>query len=114
MKYGKIAQIQNIIRWLKNYQETGYRLCDVNHRSSDKQIQERENKLRADNFQHPENIEYLIDELEQIIIDYHEGMALENIQLEWEAIRPKLTNIFHEDRVLPEIIVEKIPNLQRV
>lgn len=76
---------------------------------SDKQIRERERKLRADDFQPSENIESLIDELKHVFADYHEGMTLDNVQLEWEDIRPKLNQIFHEDRVLPEIIVEKIP-----
>jgi hypothetical protein len=109
LKYGTIAQLRNIIRWLQNYQSTGYRLCDVTPRTSDEQIQARERKLRADDFQPPENVEDLIDELRHIVADYHEGMTLDGIQSEWEAIRPRLKQVFHEARVLPEIIVEKIP-----
>lgn len=108
LKYGKIAQIKNIIRWLQNYQKTGYRLCDVTERTSDKQIQERERKLRADPFQPPQNVEHLIDRLKQIVKDYHEGISQEGIQQEWNNTRPQLKQIFHEERVLPRLIVEKI------
>jgi hypothetical protein len=110
MKYGKIAQLRNILRWLRNYQVTGYRLCDVSPSLSDEQIRERERKIRADNFNAPENIDVLINELESIVIDYETGMELDQIQLIWNLLRPKLISIFHEKRVLPEILVERIPS----
>jgi len=110
MKYGKTAQLRNILRWLNNYQDTGYRLCDVNTSQSDDQIRERERKLRSDNFQAPENIDVLINDLESIVIEYETGMELDQIQLEWNLLRPRLTSIFHEKRVLPEILVKQIPS----
>lgn len=110
MKYGKIAQLRNILQWLYNYQDTGYRLCDVNASTSDDQVRERERKLRADNFQAPENYDVLINDLESIVIEYETGMELDQIQMEWNLLRPRLTSIFHEKRVLPEILVKKIPS----
>lgn len=109
IKYGKIAQLRNIIRWLQNYQNTGYRLCDVTPRTSDEQIRKRERKLRADTFNPPDDIENLINELQTVVYDYYEGMSLDKIQQEWNAIRPRLKTIFHEERVLPELIVKRIP-----
>jgi len=109
MKYGTMAQLRNIIRWLQNYQETGYRLCDVTPEMSDKQIQEHERKLRADSFVPPKNVESLIEELQHILHGYHEGMTLEEIQSEWKVIKPRLKQIFHEERVLPELILDRIP-----
>jgi len=109
VKYGKIAQVRNTIRWLKNYQETGYRLCDVTPQMSDKQIQESERKLRADDFNPPENIEGLIGELENIVAEHHEGTTLDVIKYEWKVVRSKLKQIFHEGRILPELLAETIP-----
>jgi len=110
MKYGKIAQLRNILRWLQNYHDTGCRLCVVSPSLSDEQIRERERKLRADNFNAPENVDVLIDELESIVIDYEIGMELDQIQLEWNLLRPKLTSIFHEKRVLPKFLVKRLPS----
>ena len=109
VKYGKLSQIKNITRWLQNYQNTGYRLCDLTPRTSDEQIRKREKKLRADNFNPPSDVSNLINELQTIVRDYHEGISLEKIQQEWNTIRPKLLTIFHDKRVLPELIVKKIP-----
>jgi len=109
LKYGKIAQLNNILRWLYNYQETSYRFCDVTTSISDEQIHEREKKLRAENFNAPKNVDILINELENFIIEYQSGMNLEQIQFEWDLLRPKLTSIFHEKRVLPEILVKRMP-----
>ena len=40
-------------------------------------LKKRERKLRADNFNSPDDVENLIDELESIVHDYNEGMSLE-------------------------------------
>jgi len=77
---------------------------------SDRDIREQERKLRADDFHPPEDVEDLIQELEGIVADYHEGMTLVEIQSEWNAARPRLKRIFHEQRTLPEFIVERIPS----
>ena len=52
----------------------------------------------------------LINDLESIVIEYETGMELDQIQLEWNLLRPRLTSIFHEKRVLPEILVKQIPS----
>jgi hypothetical protein len=110
MKYGKIAQLRNILKSLKNYQNTGYLFSDVIPTLSDEQIREHEKKLRADNFSAPENVDILITELDNIISEYETGIDLEQIQYEWDLVRLKLINIFNEERVLPEILVNQIPS----
>ena len=109
MKWGKIEQLKNIVRWLENYQQSGL-FYDVDE-YSDKQIREMEKKMRSDVFQPPEaeQIEYLIEEIKHIVADYHEGIKLDQVQIEWDIIRPKLLPIFHEERVLPQVIVENSP-----
>ena len=106
----KNNSLKNILRWLTNYQETGYQFCDVTPSTTDEQIRNHERKIRADNFIDPDDVDILINELENIIIEYQTGMDLEQIQLEWNILRPKLTSIFHEKRVLPEFLVKKIPS----
>lgn len=111
LEWGRISQIKNILRWLKNYQSTGIL---TNKTGSDgkifskKYIRKYEKKLRADNFNPPVKIKFLIDKLEQLITDYHsKGIPFEDIQLKWGAIRPKLVPIFHEERVLPVHLIKE-------
>jgi hypothetical protein len=111
LKYGKIEQIRNIIKWLKTYEETGYRFTDVNESKNDQSIRDKEKKLKADDFEKPNPYEIgtLVAELESLLQTYHVGTSLFDINYEWIGLRSRLSLIFHGERVLPERIVERIP-----
>jgi len=105
MKWGKVAQLRNIKNWLENYEEEGL-LYGRPENVNDKLIRKQEQKLRANNFEPPNNIENLIDELDNLVLEYFNGVSINEIQALWLNLRPRLTQIFDEKLVLPEQIVE--------